>query len=151
MAYTDSKIQAIGDGRLSGTTGDFAATAAALCRVNQPCDLFAVGVLILIAPTAESTLTITRRVIPGTDGSGATAATPVAVITIPSLTVIGRIVWKACHSTVAGVVVIAPVKLNAGDELLFSMAGTTLTWKPWFEAYPRPEVKENNSNFLKSA
>ena len=143
MPYTESKIQAIGDGRLSGTTADFAATQVALCRVNQPCDLFSVGALILIAPTAESILTVTRRVLPGSD----TGATAVAIITIPSLTAIGKIVYKECHI----LTVKLPVKLNAGDELVFTMAGTTLTWRPWFEAYPRPEVKANNSDFLLSA
>src|SRR4030042_790880 len=130
MPYTESKIQAIAEGVDSSTKAvvDIAATGTALCRVNHPCDLFAVGALILITPTSTAAaLTVTRRRIPGSDGSGATAATPVATITIPTTAVVKDIVWKECHiSTVK-----APVKLNAGEELVFVMAGTTLTWRPW--------------------
>jgi hypothetical protein len=45
------------------------------------------------------------------------------------------------------------VKLNAGDELKFVFAnnGGGVYWKPWFEAYPRPEIKANNSDFIQSA
>lgn len=150
MAYTDSKIQAITEGVTSPDVTIFAASGVALCRVNQPCDLFAVGALILVTLTSNlATLTVTRRVLPGS----AVGVTDVAVVTIPTLTPAGKIVWKNCHSTVAGVVVIAPVKLNAGDELVFTCdsGGGAIIWKPWFEAYPRPESKDNNSDFIKSA
>jgi hypothetical protein len=145
MAYTDSKVEAISPGVDSSTKTaiDIAATGTAICRVNHACDLYEVGALIITAPTAESTLTITRNVAPGvTDGASA-----VAIITIPNGTAIGKIVHKPCHI----LTVSAPVKLNAGDELKFVMSGTTIVWRPWHEAYPRPEVKANNSDFVLSA
>ena len=145
MPYTESKILAITEGEV-----DLAATGTALCRVNQACDLFSVGALILIAPTAASTLTVTRRTLPGSDGSGATAATVVATVVSPDATAVGKIVYKEGVNPKITANQL-PVKLNAGDELKFVMAGTTLTWRPWFEAYPRAETKENNSDFLKSA
>lgn len=151
MPYTESKIQAIAEGVDSSTKAvvDIAASGTALLRVNHPCDLFAVGALILITPTSTAaTLTVTKRAIPGSDTPTPTA---VAVITIPTTAVVKNIVWKKCHSTVAGVVVIAPVKLDAGDELVFVMSGTTLTWRPWVEAYPRAEIQANNSDFILSA
>lgn len=152
MAYTDSKIQAINEAVASADVGTFAASAVVLCRVNQPCDLFAVGAKILVTlDTSAMIITVTRRLIPGTGGDA--TATAVAVVTIPTLTPLGKIVWKNCHSTVATVVVVAPVKLNAGDELVFTAnsGGGSGMWRPWFEAYPRPEVKANNGNFLQSA
>jgi len=150
MPYTESKIQAIAEGVDSSTKAvvDIAATGTALLRVSHPCDLFAVGALILITPTSTAAaLTVTRRKIPGSDGSGATAATAVATITIPTTAVVGNIVWKKCHIST----VVLPVKLEAGDELVFVMAGTTLTWRPWVEAYPRSEIPANNSDFILSA
>jgi hypothetical protein len=76
-------------------------------------------------------------------------ATAVAIVTIPTLTVAGKIVWKDCHI----LTVKAPVKLNAGDELVFTMSsgGGSFKWRPWFEAYPRRETKANNSKFEQSA
>jgi hypothetical protein len=141
MAYTDSKILAITEGVV-----DIAATGTALCRVNQACDLFAVGALIITAPGALSTLVITRNVAPGvTEG-----ATVVATVVVPDATAIGKIVYKEGVNPKITANQL-PVKLNAGDELKFVMTGTTLTWRPWFEAYPRPEIKANNSDFLASA
>lgn len=140
MPYTDSIVLAITEGEV-----DLAATGTALCRVNQACDLFSVGALILTAPTVESVLTVTRRIIPGSDA----APTVVATVTIPASTAIGKIVYKVAVNPKITANQL-PVKLNAGDELKFVMAGTTLTWRPWFEAYPRSEVKANNSDFLAS-
>jgi hypothetical protein len=97
--------------------------------------------LIRVALTSEAaTLTVTRRLLPQDD----TDATAVATLTIPAATVAGKIVWKAPTS---------PVKLNAGDELKFVWANTggDVYWKPWFEAYPRPETKDNNTDFILSA
>ena len=147
MPYTESKIQAIAEGVDSSTKAvvDIAATGTALLRVNHPCDLFAVGALILITPTSTAAaLTVTKRAIPGTDTPTPTA---VATITIPTTAVVGNIVWKKCHI----LTVVLPVKLEAGDELVFVMAGTTLTWRPWVEAYPRSEIPANNSDFILSA
>lgn len=146
MAYTDSKVLAINPGVDSSTKAvvDIAAAGSALMRVNHPCDLYAVGALILTTPTSTAaSLTVTRRILPGSD----TEATAVATITIPTTAVIGNIIWKKCHI----LTVVAPVKLNAGDELLFVMSGTTLTWTPWVEAYPRPEIPANNADFILSA
>ena len=109
--------------------------------MNQPCDLYAVGAQIRVAlDTDLATLTVTRRVTPNTDGS----ATVVATVNIPTLTAAGKIVWKAPT---------APIKLNAGDELkfVFSNGGGGVYWNPWFDAYPRPETKGNNTDFIQSA
>ena len=141
MAYTDSIVLAINDGLTDGGTVDFAKNKTILCRVNQPCDLYAVGALITVALTSEAaTLVVTRRLLPGDD----TGATAVASVIVPTLTAAGKIVWKAPT---------APIKLNAGDELKFVWPNTGggVYWKPWFEAYPRPETKENNSDFIQSA
>jgi hypothetical protein len=141
MAYTDSKILAIREGETDGATLGFAKNVTVVCEVMHPCDLYAVGALIRVAlDTDLATLTVTRRVTPYSD----TNATAVATVNIPTLTVAGKIVWKAPT---------APIKLNAGDELkfVFSNGGGGVYWKPWFEAYPRPEVKANNSDFLQSA
>jgi hypothetical protein len=141
MSYTDSKVLCISEGIADGATIGFARNTTIVCRVNQPCDLYAVGAQIRVAlDTAAATLTVTRRVTPYSD----TDATAVAVITIPTLTPAGKIVWKAPT---------APIKLNAGDELkfVFGDTGGGVYWNPWFEAFPRPETKENNADFLQSA
>jgi len=141
MAYTDSKVLAIREGEEDSATLGFPKNKTVVCEVMHPCDLYAVGALIRVALTSEAaTLTVTRRLLPYDD----TNATAVATLTIPTLTVAGKIVWKAPT---------APVKLNAGDELKFVWANTggAVYWKPWFEAYPRPETKDNNSDFIKSA
>ena len=141
MGYTESKVRAITEGVDSAGTLDLVRNKVALCRVMHPCDLYAVGALILTALTSEAaTLVVTRRVLPGS-GVGVTA---VVSVIVPTLTGIGKIVWKAPT---------APVKLNAGDELVFTWPdlGGAVTWRPWFEAYPRPETKGNNSDFIESA
>ena len=141
MAYTDSKVLAIREGEEDAATLGFVRNKTVVCEVMQPCDLYAVGALIRVALTSEAaTLVVTRRVTPYSDVD----ATAVASLTIPTLTVAGKIVWKAPT---------APVKLNAGDELKFVWADTggAVYWKPWFEAYPRPETKDNNTDFIKSA
>jgi len=123
---------------------DIAAGGTALMRVLHPCDLYAVGALICITPTSTAaTFTVTRNVAPGVT-AGATA---VATLTVPVTAVVGNIIWKKCHI----LTVVAPVKLNAGDELVFVNTGTTLTWRPWVEAYPRPEIQANNPDFILSA
>ena len=141
MAYTDSKVQCIREGEEDSGTLGFAKNKTVVCEVMHPCDLYAVGALIRVAlDTDLATLTVTRNVIP----YDATGATAVATVAVPTLTPAGKIVWKA--PTV-------PVKLNAGDELkfVFSNGGGSVRWKPWFEAYPRPETMDNNSDFIKSA
>jgi hypothetical protein len=141
MAYTDSKILCIGEGEEDGATLGFAKDKTVVCTVRHSCDLYAVGALIRVAlDTDAATLTVTKRVTPYSDSGYAAIAT----LTIPNETVAGKIVWKAPT---------APVKLNAGDELkfVFSNNGGSCYWKPWFEAYPRPEVKGNNSDFIESA
>jgi len=141
MAYTDSKILAIREGEEDAATLGFAKNKTVVCQVNQPCDLYAVGAHIRVAlDTDLATLTVTRRVLPYSD----VGAVAVATVNIPTLTVAGKIVWKAPT---------APIKLNAGDELkfVFSNGGGACYWRPWFEAYPRPETKDNNSDFIKSA
>jgi hypothetical protein len=141
MAYTDSKVLAIGEGETSGATLGFAASATVVCLVRHPCDLYAVGALVrIVMDTNAASIVVTRRVIPNSDEG----ATVVATITLPTLTAAGKIVWKAPA---------APIKLNAGDELKFvaDAGGGSYYWKPWFEAYPRPETKGNNSDFLLSA
>jgi hypothetical protein len=153
MGYTESKVMAISEGGKNGTPADWGASEAPLLRVNQPCDLFAVGALITtVLDTNLSTITVTRRTLPGSDGSGVTAATVVATIIVPHLTAVGKIVYMAplAAKTVANQL---PVKLNAGDELQFSASagGGSFKFRPWIEAYPRPETKANNSDFLLSA
>jgi hypothetical protein len=146
MAYTDSKIQCIREGQEDSATLGFAKNKTVVLQVMHPCDLYAVGALIRVAlDTDAAVLTVTRNVIP----YDATGATAVASITIPTLTPAGKIIYKECHI----LTVKAPVKLNAGDELKFVFAnnGGGVYWKPWFEAYPRPETKDNNSDFIKSA
>lgn len=141
MSYTDSKILCIRKGEEDAATLGFVKNKTVVCEMMHPCDLYAVGALIRVAlDTDAAVLTVTRRVTPYSD-AGATA---VAAVTIPHLTVAGKIVWKAPT---------APIKLNAGDELKFVFAnnGGSVYWKPWFEAYPRPEVKANNSDFIQSA
>jgi hypothetical protein len=141
MAYTDSKILCIREGEEDAATLGFVKNKTVVCEVMHPCDLYAVGVLVRVAlDTDAAVCTVTRRVTPYSD----TDATAVAAITVPTLTVAGKIVWKAPT---------APIKLNAGDELKFVFAnnGGSCYWKPWFEAYPRPEVKANNSDFIQSA
>jgi len=141
MPYTESKILCIREGEEDAATLGFPRNKTVVCEVMQPCDLYAVGALIRVALTSEAaTLTVTRRVTPYSD----TDATAVATLTIPTLTAAGKIVWKAPT---------APVKLNAGDELKFVWANTggNVYWKPWFEAYPRPEIKGNNTDFIESA
>ena len=146
MAYTDSPVLAISPGVDNAGNGDFSASGTVVCRVNQACDLYAVGALITVAlDTNLAGLTVTRNVIPGST----VGATAVAILVIPTLTAAGKIVWKNCHI----LTVVAPVKLNAGDELKFvwDSGGGSVKWRPWFEAYPRTEVKENNSDFIPSA
>ena len=141
MAYTDSKVLAIREGEEDATTLGFVRNKTVVCEVMHPCDLDAVGALIRVALTSEAaTLVVTRRVIPYSD----VGATAVASVIVPTLTAAGKIVWKAPT---------APIKLNAGDELKFVWpdTGGAVYWKPWFEAYPRPETKDNNSDFIKSA
>jgi len=147
MAYTESKVEVISPAVLSGAEGDFAYDAAgALCRVNQPCDLFAVGAQITVVLSASAVLTVTRRVAPGL----ATGVVAVVAFTIPSLTPSGTIVWHE-PTTPVSTPLHAPVKLDAGDELVFVFVGGGVgaKWRPWFEAYPRPETKENNADFIK--
>lgn len=142
MAYTDSPILAIAEGETSGATLGFAASATAVLQVNQPCDLYEVGALVrVVMDTNAAAITVTRRITPNSD----TGATAVATITLPTLTAAGKIVWKAATS--------GPIHLNAGDELKFvaDSGGGSYYWKPWFRAYPRPETKANNSDFLESA
>jgi len=146
MAYTDSKILCISEGEEDSATLGFVKNKTVVCLVRHPCDLYAVGALIRVAlDTDAAALTVTRRVTP----YSATGETAVATLTIPTLTPAGKIVYKECHI----LTVKAPVKLNAGDELKFVFAnnGGSCYWKPWFEAYPRPETKDNNSDFIKSA
>ena len=143
MAYTDSKILCISEGEEDSATLGFVRNKTVVCEVMHPCDLYAVGALIRVALTSEAaTLVVTRRPIPYTGGDA--TATAVASVIVPTLTVAGKIVWKAPT---------APIKLNAGDELKFVWpdTGGAVYWKPWFEAYPRPETKDNNTDFIKSA
>ena len=146
MAYTDSLVRAICEGEEDAANLGFPRNKTVVMEVMQPCDLYAVGALIRVALTSEAaTLVVTRRVTPYSD----TSATAVASLTIPTLTAAGKIVYKDCHI----LTVEAPVKLNAGDELKFVWADTggAVYWKPWVEAYPRPETKANNTDFIKSA
>ena len=143
MAYTDSKILCISEGEEDSATLGFPRNKTVVCEVRHPCDLYAVGALIRVALTSEAaTLVVTRRPIPYTGGDA--TATAVASVIVPTLTAAGKIVWKAPT---------APIKLNAGDELKFVWpdTGGAVYWKPWFEAYPRPETKDNNTDFIKSA
>jgi hypothetical protein len=146
MAYTDSKVQCIREGEEDAATLGFAKNKTVVLEVMHPCDLYAVGALIRVAlDTDAAVLTVTRNILP----RSAVGATAVAIVTIPTLTPAGKIVYKKCHI----LTVEAPVKLNAGDELKFVFAdnGGGVYWKPWFEAYPRPETMDNNSDFIKSA
>lgn len=141
MGYTDSKVLAIREGEEDAATLGFPKNKTVVLEVMHPCDLYAVGVLVRVAlDTDAAVCTVTRRITPYND----TGATAVAAVTIPTLTPAGKIVWKAPT---------APIKLNAGDELKFVFAnnGGGVYWKPWFEAYPRPEVKANNTDFIQSA
>lgn len=141
MSYTDSKVLAIREGEEDAATLGFPKNKTVVCEVMHPCDLYAVGALLRVASdTNDATLVVTRRPTPYSD----TGASAVASLTIPTGTVAGKIVWKAPS---------APIKLNAGDELkfVFSNHGGSVYWKPWFEAYPRPEVKANNTDFVQSA
>lgn len=151
MPYTDSILQAISEAELSGTTRDFAYNATALMRVNQTCDLYAVGVEIITAPAvANGVCTITLNVAPG-NSSGAVA---VATITIPYLTAAnGQIYWQDPEVVAGAPGALKSLKLIAGQELVFAMGGasmTTMVWRPWIEAYPRNEVKQNIPAFIQS-
>jgi len=149
MAYTDSKVLCIGEGEATAATLGFAASATVVCLVRHPCTLYSVGALVrIVMDTNAAAIVVTRRVIPNSDNG----ATVVATITLPTLTAAGKIVYKegVNPQTVANLL---PVKLNAGDELKFvaDAGGGSYYWKPWFEAYPRPETKDNNTDFIKSA
>lgn len=150
MAYTDSKIQCIGAPVTDGATIGFAKNVSVALMVHHPCTLYAVGAIIRVALTSEAaTLVVTRRVTPYNDVTG---VTNVATVTIPTLTVAGKIVYiKGLAARTAANLL--PVQLNAGDELKFVMAdlGGTQYWIPWFEAYPTPETYANNSDFILSA
>lgn len=141
MAYaTESRVLAIADGVDSASTGDFAINKTILCRVMHPCDLNAVGVFVTTASdTSDATITVTRRITPGSD----TGAVAVATLTLPTGTAAGKILYK----------LITPQKANAGDELkfVFSNHGGSCTWRPWFDATPRSETKANNADFVASA
>ncbi len=149
MAYTDSKALCISEGVADSATTGFAASGTAVCRVNQSCDLYAVGAIIRVTLTVNAaSIVVTRRVLGYSDA----APTVVATITIPTLTAAGKIVYiEGVNPQTASNLL--PVKLNAGDELKFvcDAGGGVIYWVPWFEAYPRPEVKANNSDFLLSA
>ena len=108
--------------------------------VNQPCTLYAVGVLItVVTDTSAATCTVTRRV---TTASG-TNATTVDVIHIPIGTAAGKIVY---------IQLATPISLNAGDQLKFEFSnnGGSGNWRPLIEAVPREESKANNSDFQAS-
>lgn len=141
MAYsTESRVMGIMQGVDSSATGDFVKNKTVLLRIMQPCDLNSVGVLVTTAvDTDGATITVTRRITPGSD----TGAVAVATLTLPNLTVAGKILYK----------LITPQLANAGDELkfVFSNNGGSVTWIPWIDATPRSETKANNSDFLASA
>lgn len=142
MAYTDTPPLAIQEGEADSATLGWARNTTVVCQVNHPCDLYDVGCVVRVASSGtDMTLTVTRRVTPNSD----TNATAVATLTLPSGTAAGKILYKAATS--------GPIHLNAGDELKFvaSDNGVGVYWKPWVKAYPRPETKGNNTDFIESA
>lgn len=149
MPYTDSLIDCIGISETDGATLGYAKNVTAVCLVKQPCDLYAVGVLIRVVTDSDiATCTVTSRVIPASD-AGALA---VATLTIPVGTAAGAIIWQEPEVVTGAPGALKSLKLMPGYELkfVFSNNGGAVYWKPWFEAYPRPEVKQNMANFAQS-
>jgi len=140
MPYSNQSVIMPFNAPSTSATAGNAVNVTNYIDVNQPCTLYAVGVLITVATTSDAaTCTVTRRVTTGSD----TNATVVDVIHIPSGTAAGKIVY---------IQLATPISLNAGDQLSFAFSnnGGNGYWKPWIEAVPREESKANNSNFVAS-
>lgn len=151
MPYTDSIIQAVSEFETVGATRDLAFNASGVMRVNQCCDLYAVGVFLVVAPLIANALcTVTLNVAPG----NAVGAVAVANVTVPFATaVLGQIYWQEPEVVAGAPGSLKSMKLKAGQELVFTISGqnmTTMVWRPWVEAYPRPEVKANIAAFVQS-
>ena len=140
MPYSNQSVIMPFNAPSTSATAGNAVNTTNYIDVNQPCTLYAVGVLITVATTSDAaTCTVTRRVTTGSD----TNATTVDVIHIPTGTAAGKIVY---------IQLATPISLNAGDQLkfVFSNNGGDGYWKPWIEAVPREETKANNSDFVAS-
>ena len=140
MLYLNQSVIMFFNAPSTADTAGNAVNTTNYIDVNQPCTLYAVGVLITVATTSDAaTCTVTRRVTTGSD----TNATDVDVIHIPTGTVAGKIVY---------IQLATPVSLNAGDQLKFEFSnnGGNGNWRPWIEAVPREESKANNSDFVAS-
>ena len=124
----------------NGVAPFHAKDVTAVVQVLNPCTIYGVGCLLgANAATNDTTLTITRNIIPG----NTTGNVAMAVLTIPSNATVGKIYYANSAN-------FTPQNANAGDELKFVMAnlGNTITWVPWIDANPRAETKGNNNDFV---
>jgi len=108
-------------------------------KIFEPCRLMRVGWSVKVIVDALIVVTITKRIITGSDAS----AVAVTTLTLPDTTAVGKLIYKD----------ITPIDLDPGDELKFAMAdtGTSSAGICYAVVIPRPEVPANLSDMVASA
>jgi hypothetical protein len=110
-------------------------------KILDPWTLLRLGALVMVAQDAGATMTITvtRRILAGSD----TGAVAVDTIVVPDGTAAGKCVYAET----------TPTDLNVGDELLFSTqdVGTSSAYQVFAVGIPRSETALNQSDMILSA
>lgn len=110
-----------------------------LIRILAPFTITRLLALVTVIADAAMTVTVTRRILVGSD----TGAVAVGTLTVPDTTAAGKCVYKN----------ITPMDLDVGDELklVVSNTGTSTAFQLGVEGFPRPETAANQADLVASA
>ncbi len=110
-----------------------------IADVLDPCTIVRIGVLVTVIADAVMTITVTRRILTGSD----TNEVALGTLTVPNTTAVGKVVYKD----------ITPQDANVGDQIEWAISndGTSTAFQSFAVAIPRAEVPANQSDMIASA
>jgi hypothetical protein len=110
-----------------------------LINILEGCTLLRIGALVTVVADASMTITVTQRILTGSDAS----AVAVDTIVVPDTTAVGKIVFTD----------VTPQALNAGDQLKFAIAntGSASAFQIFAVVSPNEQAHENETDMVESA